>query len=285
VLFIQRSKRYWRHRRRLPRVIDLGVYEEALRAGVKGTTLLPVDRLAVTYRIVVTLAQVLIFVVTFTIINNISAIQAPQSDKVPGWFSGPAFIALVIILPVYINMRFSKKLATHRLASRLAEAINLLRRSNFDKAAGGAETLRDRQVALRQATSELRNIRDGLERVAWQVSADLAVLAGDRPSQRRDELHSRLGRVLKWAAERPYDNDRRRTLLVACGVCAERITDVRIMEPLPFEVPAIDIRPKRNRRLRRATFDLAGSHAFLAGLATGLVSIGIQYVLKRFAGG
>ena len=285
MLLIQQTRHYWRHRRRFPRVIDVGVYREALQVGVTGATLLPIDRLAVAYRLVVTFTEALVFVVTFVSINNSSIVAAPEAQKVPGWLGGPALLALVALLPVYLNMRFSKKLATHRLASRLVEAMNLLRRPNFDKATDGADRLRDRQVALRQATSELRNIRDGLERVAWQVSADLAVLAGDRPGQRKDEAHSRLGRVFKWVAERPYDTDRRRVLFVACGACAERIADVGIMEPLPFEVPAIDIRPRRKGRIRRATFDLALSHVFWVGLLTALVSIGIQYVLKRFAGG
>ena len=277
--------RRWRHRKRYPTAIGTDIYREAIRACGSGRELLLLDRLARQYRLVSGLFTVPLALLPTIILNRSHFANPQRTDLLPNWISDVSWASFIALGFMYMQMRTSRDLVTHRLSARLVSAINCLDFDAYGNATEASGRLRSRQVALRQARTELRKTKDRLDRLAWQVSADIAVLAGDRSHQRDTEIHSRLGRLLKWVAERPYDPRRRKAVFAACVMAGCDMVTVKMFEPMSIEIGDGSVRPSRGDRIRWALLDAAVSQGLLAGVILAILTTAAQYLLKRFAGG
>ncbi|MCA1600327.1 MAG: hypothetical protein LC776_01340, partial [Acidobacteria bacterium] len=215
--------------------------------------------------------------------SKIPGFDMDPSIPVPPWVVAVvAVVVLYVAVPLYVLLSVTSVSLHYRASDRIIRLLNSLERSAYDVPDCASSGARQRLRVRLDRVSELRTVRDELERIGWQISADTAELSGDRAAQRQDERHSRLSRLCNWVADDPYSAQRRRALFVACSLYAERLETGSALTSLPIAIPAGDIRPaRRKRRIRRGLFELVSSLPFLVGVSVAVITIVVQFAVTK----
>lgn len=281
----QRASRLWRS---TLFVLDSDVAREAIRHGVRRTTLYSLDRYATVMGLARTLFRasfgVLLIPLAFKTINSLDPTADLNADIVPRLINFIAVIGMGISGGVLVSFRYRPSGVKLRSATRIVACLNSIRRTvrnpddNRDECDGPLPS------TLSNWASATRECREHLHKVAWQISYDIAELAGRRSRERIDEQWSRLSRVIHWVAEKPWNRTRRRTLMKACELYADRLLTVNMLDPLPIEVPDYLVTPPRLKRSLQPLLDLVRDRSFWVGLTVGLLVLfvekGLDIVVK-----
>ena len=281
--FRRRVRHRWRGH--YPTSLNMDRYREALRFRVSGPLLLRLDRRARFYRCVSVVAILPVALLSALLSSEIPGFDTGPSIPVPPWVVAVVgVVVLNVVVPLYVVLSMTSVGLPYRASDRIIRLLNSLERSAYDVPDCASVGAWQRLRVQIDRVSELRTVRDELERIGWQISADIAELSGDRAAQRQDERHSRLGRLCNWVADDPYSAQRRRTLFVACSLYAERLETGSALTSLPIAIPAGDIRPgRRKRRIRREVFGLVSSSPFLVGVSVAVITIVAQFAVAKLA--
>lgn len=161
------------------------------------------------------------------------------SDAVPMPMPGlVGFIGAVLLVLSCYSFFLAATLngpKSHRIAYGIVQTLNSLQMSHGSYEPGVGYRFGD--SALEERARAIRSCRQILQKQAWSMASDIAILAGHFPRDRTHDDWSRLSRVIVWASEKPWDDRRRQRVMEACFEYAQCMFNGNVHGPVGIKLP------------------------------------------------